>query len=153
MGLLDRCAALALALTLTLGCGSPTKRAEIDPALQPYVDEFSRQFGMTVDWIPTKFKVLEGNWVGVCEYSGEGEDFKAIAINIDPDYWEDADEGERESLIMHEFGHCVLQRDHDDAWITMGGQRIPRSVMNSYVFSGSLYLAFKDYYMKELFRR
>ena len=148
MGLLDRCKALALALIVAfqVGCGSaPVK---IDSKLQPYVDEFSRQFGRVVDWVPTTFEDLEGDWVGVCETGPDGP-----KVKIDPEYWDEADEGEKESLIMHEYGHCVLDRDHEDALIIKDGIKIPKSVMNTYTFSGAIYLKYKEHYMKELFGR
>ncbi len=148
MGLLDRCKALVVALTLVLASCGTAKIAEVDPKLQPYVDEFSKYFGMKVDWVPTTFKDLKDNWVGVCITGGDSP-----VVQIDPGYWEEADEGEREALIMHEYGHCVLDRDHDDAMVTISGVKIPKSVMNAYTFSGIIYLKYKDYYMKELFGR
>jgi hypothetical protein len=148
MGLLDRCKALAITLAFYLiSCGT-AQVAKIDPKLQPYVDEFSKQFGATVNWVPTTFENLKDDWVGVCITGGNQP-----IVKIDPEYWEEADEGEREALIMHEYGHCILDRNHVNSMVTMEGLKIPKSVMHSHTFSGSIYLKFKTYYMKELFGR
>ena len=35
-------------------------------------------------------------------------------VVIDEPYWDRVDETEREYLVFHELGHCLLSRDHDD---------------------------------------
>ena len=36
-------------------------------------------------------------------------------VVIDQPYWDRADEMEREYLVFHELGHCILDRDHLDS--------------------------------------
>lgn len=84
---------------------------------------------------------------GQCEI-GEGRN-----ISINKAYWSDASHTSRELLIFHELGHCVLNLEHDDSWITLNGVYIPKSIMNSYLFSEYLYDTFREYYMLELFRK
>jgi len=45
--------------------------------------------------------------VGLCSW---GRD----RIDIDPKNWKESSEFEREELIFHELGHCVLDRPHSD---------------------------------------
>ncbi|MEO1714224.1 MAG: hypothetical protein AAFU60_12900, partial [Bacteroidota bacterium] len=43
--------------------------------------------------------------IGTCRHFGQ-------RITLDPIWWERSDENEREWLVFHELGHCVLGRDH-----------------------------------------
>jgi hypothetical protein len=58
---------------------------------------------------------------------------------------EDAD---REELIFHEMGHCVLGRAHKSIKTAEG---IPASIMHPYRISNSVYKEYRDQYLNELF--
>lgn len=63
-------------------------------------------------------------------------------------YWDTASQGDREELIWHELGHCLLGRYHDDR-LRANGQ--PASIMNSIHFSPAIIGADPLYYRDELF--
>jgi hypothetical protein len=75
--------------------------------------------------------------------------------------WQGLSDASRESLIFHEFGHCILSRDHVPDDLKVGdpgapetvGSNTPRSLMHPSFVPGSIYSALKDYYQKELFSR
>ncbi len=60
--------------------------------------------------------IQEANVAGVCETAETGE----RTIRVDNVYWNNADEWEREFVIFHELGHCVLGRGHTDTQDTNG---------------------------------
>ncbi len=55
-------------------------------------------------------QIEQGNVVGQCKTYSDGS--KEIVLDLV--YWENATEIEREYLVFHELGHCVLERDHNN---------------------------------------
>lgn len=49
--------------------------------------------------------------LGQCKSYSNGS--KAIVVDIS--YWERANDLEREYLVFHELGHCILNREHEDS--------------------------------------
>jgi hypothetical protein len=82
---------------------------------------------------------------GVCEYSAGS----TPTITISQTAWESSTESEREELVFHELGHCVLHKTHQ-AGITEAG--IPQSLMNPAKIDGSVYSKNKAFYLSKLFR-
>ncbi len=72
--------------------------------------------------------------------------FDSIIVN--ETMWEKLTETQREIVIFHELGHCILERGHIDEHNEEG---IPVSMMNSYLIDGRTYDSFHGYYMSELF--
>lgn len=72
-------------------------------------------------------------------------------IMISEHYWSYMSDGEREMLIDHELGHCVLNREHDATWIEVNGDLVPKSLMYPYAFNESIFFNHYQYYMLELF--
>lgn len=71
-------------------------------------------------------------------------------ILLDIEYWNESDDLDRESLIYHELGHCILNREHNDFVIVYtDGRVIKKSIMNAYLFSE--YRKYRSYYIYELF--
>lgn len=66
----------------------------------------------------------------------------SFLIEIDSDVWDNSRELDRESLLFHELGHCLLDRDHRDGVL---------SLMNSLAVSGEAFSLQYDAYIKELF--
>ena len=64
--------------------------------------------------------------LGQCESYSSGDH----AVVIDQDFWERATDLEKEYVVFHELGHCVLDRDHNDEANDSG-------VCNSIMQSGS----------------
>lgn len=87
--------------------------------------------------------------VGVC-YSyfwGAGGPARKSYIEIKKGWWERATSHSREALILHELGHCVLHRRHDDRMLADG---TPASIMHTFLIEGHVYGGNKKYYLHEL---
>ncbi len=63
--------------------------------------------------------------------------------------WNHADACDKEALLFHELGHCILLRAHKSARLPNG---MPKSIMHPYeTFSCSVYQPNFQYFMRELF--
>lgn len=69
-------------------------------------------------------------------------------IIINEKNWNVMSEAKREGLLMHEMGHCVLERNHDDEEDSDGN---PLSIMNPYTLDGEYYSDNRDDLLSELF--
>jgi len=97
-----------------------------------------------------KYGCAEGR-VGCCFTQSH----ETPVVVIDKAAWQGASSAYRSIIIYHELGHCVLNRQHDNATHAGGafGIPIPASVMQAN-FSGYLPDLFTDFhedYAKELF--
>jgi hypothetical protein len=72
-------------------------------------------------------------------------------IVIASDTWEKSDDADREALLFHELGHCLLGRDHVEDKIQLNNVDVRVSVMSHFVPLGKEYKIFKTYYREELF--
>lgn len=73
---------------------------------------------------------------------------KTPTIVIDQNYWNNASEGARKSLLLHELGHCVLDRAHVS---TLSNAGVPNSVMNPYTIPSNVFDYNEEHYWQELF--
>lgn len=91
---------------------------EIDEQLRPYFERFENEAAARgVDAIATaetsgKLEAIDGeNTVGQCQHFSDSPN----VVVVDPEYWQKATELEKEYLVFHELGHCLLQRSHLDS--------------------------------------
>jgi len=106
---------------------------ETDDELIPYFDLFAEEGakrGFDVDYEASRIEGLiqnisQSNVLGQCFRNEE----KPKKVIVDRDYWEEANETERQFLIFHELGHCFLNRSHFDA--KKPGTDTCRSIMHS----------------------
>lgn len=99
------------------------------------IDRLTMIFGLT----GTK---EEPNTVGTCaNISG----FPLIVI--DRGYWALSNEDEHEELIMHELGHCLLNRDHCEAKVDGKGS----SIMAAEMLGSKIYVPNREKLINELF--
>ena len=84
------------------------------------------------------------------------------SIGINRIWWERASHLERENIIFHELGHCVLHRHHDNEEIEMTlncdadhpvKTSIPKSIMTQKMMPENYYLKLRDEYWHELFQQ
>lgn len=93
------------------------------------------------------------NILGVCTRGGG----RLPSITVNPTFWQawatSSRSSEMEQLLYHEMGHCLLNRNHNDATVTTADNhsQIPISIMNSYHLSPSLYEINYAYYINELY--
>lgn len=120
------------------GDTDPRTFREIDPAFSSFVDTFYQECGLTreteipMGFVTTNFPVLA--FCSVWE-SGVRE------VSIDKAGWFASTEVQKEWLIFHELGHCVLSREHNNVVNDVG---VPASIMNSYRPED-----LEDYYLEE----
>ena len=143
-------AAVMLALVAT-GCGQKEKKLEVPSEVMPYVQRFesqSRAQGtpLTVDNLVIRFQNLpNANENGVCEIAGD----QTPQVTINNSAWASMDDAEREQLVFHECGHCVLRRRHRDDFLT----GFPASVMYTFALDSWTYTGRYANYQFELFSR
>lgn len=69
-------------------------------------------------------------------------------ITINQLVWERFNEQQRYLLVLHEMGHGIWKRAHDD---TVLPDSTPRSVMTPIIFPIDIFVKKKIYYLRELF--
>ena len=85
--------------------------------------------------------------VGYCQVST----FGGRNIYINQTAWEMMDDTKKEVLILHELGHCLLNREHNPSIISLGGVALFTSIMNPYLLRDDMYVLNQAYYLHELF--
>lgn len=85
----------------------------------------------------------DGTYLAVCirEKTGPNE------IVVDKGIWNELNSEEKEIVLFHELGHCVLDRDHHDQEYLSN----PMSIMNHGLISSEKYTDHRSGYIKELF--
>jgi hypothetical protein len=97
----------ALSFILVLNAKKP-----IDPVFNPYIDKFiaiSNMYGVDIDRDKLKINfttLLETPTIGLCLDSGQ--------VYISRGFWKRASTTQKELVIFHELGHCVLGLSHTD---------------------------------------
>jgi hypothetical protein len=148
------------------------KILNVHPAAQPYVARFEQMHGQRIDNLEVVFRPIEGNVLGYCQqgtevnYSDLGlkkTEREIVLIVIDSTYWDPNDSldnysdvvnpytnrsarqveaADREELMFHELGHCILDRPHTNS---------RASIMYPYHLGGSNYMNYYSSYVSELF--
>lgn len=104
----------------------------IDAPLQVYLDNFKEEAsfrGITVDYserqVEARLQLHDSDIrLGWCDYQESDPD----RIVINTLFWEILDDLEKEKLVFHELGHCVLKRPHLDV---LGEDGRCKSIMHS----------------------
>lgn len=127
--------------------------AVVDPELQPYFETFAAEaarrqvdVNAALAQVSASFTVLDGQIGGQCRRSTTA----GHAVLIHRDYWQRFSSLQRELLVFHELGHCILQREHLDLADSSGN-------CVSMMHSGAGHCrvgytaARREYYLDELF--
>lgn len=104
----------------------------IDEELQSFVDAFeseaiSRGFNIDVEALGVRVEladISQNNVAGVCFYHSDNPG----RIEIDAPFYNRMTNLQREFVVFHELGHCVLSRGHSEAQFNNG---ICESIMAS----------------------
>jgi len=92
----------------------------VDSSLQEYFDRFAEEAALrnvTVDYTASRVSgyirlITTPNVIGQCAHDAD----QPNTVIIDKIYFDSANDLNREFLVFHELGHCVLNREHlDDA--------------------------------------
>jgi len=96
---------------------------EIDSEILPVIEAFEisaasrgRIINIQDEGVGAIFDETTDNAAGQCIAKANGDHY----IRIDPDYWNKASAMEKEFLVFHELGHCILGRSHDDSSLAGG---------------------------------
>jgi hypothetical protein len=134
----------------TSGCG---KAPAVDAGeYSSYVDRFveeSRRSGQPVE--VQDLKVVSSDAIdpsenAVCDLVAG----RTPTVSVNAARWAGLTELERESVLFHELGHCVLKRVHDR---TRGTDGEPQSLMYPVRVDSDVYRVHRDEYLRELFGR
>ena len=110
---------LPVSIFLLTGCQEEPEEP-IHPDLLPFVEDFifeanARDIEFTLDSIGIEIQfenIADPSVIGRCQRNENGEN---LGISVDPLYWKQATALEKEYVMFHELGHCVLNRGHTTA--------------------------------------
>lgn len=111
---------LLFSLVVVLSCqtrpepepGQYSVPQEVEPFVQAF-REAAQQRNQTIqtDNLIITFGTINGH--DVCgECLRQAGQTPRITLSLDRNCWQDADHNERECLVFHELGHCLLNRNH-----------------------------------------
>lgn len=91
---------------------------KVDEALQPYFERFDQEARLRGFDFSIEMEELEADIIGIdrdgvlgqCHYSEQAPNI----VEVDDEFWASATDLEKEYVVFHELGHCVLGRNHDD---------------------------------------
>ena len=69
-------------------------------------------------------------------------------ITMNRIFWNNADATTRYMVMLHEIGHGIWKRDHDDTILL---DSYPKSIMISLIFNPEIFKEHRLYYLNELF--
>jgi hypothetical protein len=126
---------------------------DLDPDLQPYVAAFSKEYGIPQGDLTGGF-VITSQFLGRCSTTPQSmrDVFSKSSreILIDRNTWVTGTELDRELVIYHELGHCLMNLRHNDNTIKKQGQIIAESLMYSNDRYDWAYPRFHTYYIEQL---
>lgn len=148
---------LILISLLIAGCGSTPVQfrplgLHVDAELAPLVSEFiteARAYGRVSDQVNLNVSFVPEIPSNDPGYITLGQCFMGTGIvQINHTEWEDLSDNEKEELIFHELGHCLLNRQHNDGLFATG---MPVSMMYWLLVDERWYVQYKAYYWNEMF--
>jgi hypothetical protein len=74
----------------------------------------------------------------------------ALSIYVSKRHWDSYDSQQREMLVFHELGHCVLNLDHDRS---MDFEGVPNDLMYPVNFDSLYYYKYRKFYLDHLFKK
>jgi hypothetical protein len=150
------CAFMGLAAS---ACAPKEKQHEaflqVDAPFQDFVHNFeqvSAEEGqpLTIDDLVVQFGDTPTlNETGVCEWA----DNETPKITVNQRIWNTLNDYDKQEVIFHELGHCVLKRVHQNSeMMAYGGTvQVAESIMYPYRISGTIYRDNIVHYHDELF--
>lgn len=135
---------LTIFILLTTACGR-LELGEFAPYVQTFQEE-SRTRGkeVSVTNLVIQREALSPKIRAQCR----SKVLAAPVIAVNGVIWDSSTEEDREALLMHELGHCILGLDHKEGELEDGS---PKSLMRSVSPYGKSYKIHRDYYLDELF--
>ena len=135
-----------------------TTYREVDSGLELYVQEFEKYYGKKITF-KVKLSIFPAYAAEIARCASWKNGRRLVEVDLK---FYNSHNGIGKSLtieqvMMHELGHCVLNRDHNDREYRFKRGEIGReSVMSTHSFDFAelrLYRKYRDYYIKELFKK
>ncbi len=128
---------------------------QVDAPFQDFVNNFEQTSSeegnaLVIDDLVVVFGTTPTmNETGVCEWA-ENETPRIV---INQRIWNTLNDYDKQEVIFHELGHCVLRRVHQNSEMLAydGAQTVPDSVMYPYRIPGTIYRDNIVHYHDELF--
>ncbi len=159
-----RISSIILVAASLVGCGKP---AVVEAEFQPYLDSFyseAQQRGKDIQRgnISIHFGELPDTIAAHCVLSNSRPSSGGDEVVINPTAWNAYSKQflpEREIVVFHELGHCLLGLEHEQGTLELCDERnhfyypqAPLSIMKSDAFvDPSLYADLRTYYVDQLF--
>jgi len=126
---------------------------ELDTYVQTFLKEASsrgRPIDLYEEGLVVNFGTLPRGKAGSCRPNDYPK-----KVTIDAAQWKKLDEQQREALVFHELGHCILNRDHNNNTLPFGecaSLMDGNEEESGFVCSNNYYAAqWRRYYLDELF--
>ncbi len=148
---------IVFACTALLSCREEVYIYDVQPEFQPYLNDFLNE-GQARG---KSFDLSERDFILIFKPSGEPSTSAAGECNvvpgdsiiIDQGWWNSFDPSQKEVLIYHELGHCVLGRHHDDSKLrTNECKSLMTAIIGGNNCSMNIYSEiWRTFYLDELF--
>jgi hypothetical protein len=134
---------LLRSLILFIGLSITHEAKSIDTQVMPYYVKFmsiADQCYVKVNDVHLRIEMTKelkpAYWVAVCDYENN-------LIQVNRKIWDRLTKERKEQTILHELGHCLLNKRHDDTYI---------NIMNASGFiDKDKYIKYYDFYIRRLF--
>lgn len=143
---------ILILLLLITACGQGPKRTSdgIDPAFDTYLTELNDSSlkltgkEINLEFVAINFRELHYLRKAECKMA-TGEIF------VNEKLWQQAPHDERKAVLLHEIGHCVYFRKHDNSknQSYMDGS-FPNSIMTTTLLTGKLFEFLGNHFIVEL---
>lgn len=142
--------AAVIALVMEWKAHAEANNAELMSYLQLFddtagkYDEVAMVGRVRATSIPIEFVMGQTDFEARCRsnYKLDGTFVGPSKIEVTQHYWLESTPARKEQAIMHELGHCILNRDHTQN---------PNSIMQTTGVSDEEYLSRRDSFLRELF--
>lgn len=88
----------------------------------------------------------DGRIIGYCQGLQNGLENH---VSLDQEWWAESDDFQRQALVFHELGHCLMLMVHRGKWIP--AENRPSSLMYPFIVASQAYQDHYDDYNAELF--
>lgn len=124
-----------------IGCGQydPRPFTNTHKDMIPFINYFTQLTSVQVD-IPINYGNT-GEKLGVCSVNGQ---YKWITIN--EKWFKSHSDEDKLVLVLHELGHCVLNKPHVDGYMRDG---CALSIMNTYHIGSYCFLLHEEFYLED----
>ena len=152
---------LALTLIFGLSLGSKPIHGIISAPsqIEPFVDVFKDEaLKRGLDITDSQQVIIQfdatckDNELAVSTIYLNGID-RAIVVHFDEYKWSHLTDIGKEQVVMHELGHSILKRIHNDKLSPLGNVQIPVSIMYFRHIDDLTYYRNRNYYLTELFSK